>query len=126
MEGSGLKQSKTSSSKPISSSSSSITTNTELFQMIAIKKICNRCISSGNTISNDILSDIQSILKDFFVFVISEAAYRAKFENRQIIQSVDIIYALQHLGFDDFSTALTLYMNSMNARDITYTYVKKP
>ena len=125
MEHPSLKQAKTSSSKPISSNNSNTMTNTELFQIITIKKICNRCISNGNTMSNDILPDLQSILKDLFVFVISEAVYRAKFENRQIIQSVDIIYALQHLGFDDHSTALTLYMNSMNTRDITYTYVKK-
>ena len=124
MEHPSLKQSKiSSSSKPISSSTS--TTTTELFLTVTIKKICNRCISNGHTISNDILPDVQSILKDFFVFVISEAAYRAKFENRQIIHSVDIIYALQHLGFDDHSTALTLYMSSMNTRDINYTYVKK-
>ena len=59
------------------------------------------------------------------LFIISEAAHRAMFENRQVIQSVDIIYALQHLGFDDLYASLSLYMNSMNARDITTAYVKK-
>ena len=60
-------------------------------------------------ISKKGVETLQEIVTEFILFVTSEACERAKAEKRGTIQDVDILGALQNLGFDSYHHEINLY-----------------
>ena len=75
----------------------------------------------GRIIKNNLPKDVklskssketfQECVSEFISFITSEASEKCNIDKRKIIKGEDIIYALNNLGFEKYSSILQIYLD---------------
>lgn len=80
-----------------------------------IKRIIKDAFPDGTNckLSQEAKETFQSVLTEFIAFITSEAAEKAATDGRKTISGIDIISALDSLGFDHYTEILKEYLGKI-------------
>lgn len=75
-----------------------------------VSRIMKRGLPPSAKIAKDSKECVQDCVSEFIAFVTSEASDRCLQEKRKTVNGEDILWALESLGFDNYSTTLKVYL----------------
>ena len=75
-----------------------------------VSRIMKKGLPVNAKIAKDAKECVQDCVSEFIAFVTSEASDRCAQEKRKTINGEDIIWALQSLGFENYTNALKIYL----------------
>jgi histone H3/H4 len=75
-----------------------------------VARIMKKTLPENAKISKEAKETVQECASEFISFLTSEASDRCLQEKRKTINGEDILYAMQALGFDNYSETLKLYL----------------
>lgn len=81
-----------------------------LFPVANISRIMKKVIPPNATITKDCLLAVQQCVCDFVSFISSEAGVHCLQEKRKTVSGDDITFALNNMGFDNYSEVLQIYL----------------
>ena len=76
-----------------------------------IARIMKRVLPGNTKIAKDAKEAIQACVSEFISFVTSEASDKCQLEKRKTINGEDLLWAMNTLGFDQYSGPLLVYLN---------------
>ncbi|KAM0931024.1 hypothetical protein ACQ4PT_000535 [Festuca glaucescens] len=76
-------------------------------------RIMRRVLPPHTKISDDAKELIQDCVSEFISFVTGEANERCHAEHRKNVTAEDVVWAMDHLGFDDYVMPLTAFLQRM-------------
>ncbi|KAL3503630.1 hypothetical protein ACH5RR_038079 [Cinchona calisaya] len=88
-----------------------------------ILRIMKRGLPSNAKVSEDAKSILHECVSEYICFIASEANERCHCELRKTITAEDILYTHAKLGFEDYVSPFTLYMNKYRQHEASYTVV---
>ncbi|KAI8621389.1 histone-fold-containing protein [Chytriomyces sp. MP71] len=81
-----------------------------LLPIANVARLMKRALPENAKIAKDTKDCMQECVSEFISFVTSEAADRCALEKRKTVNGDDILWALQSLGFDNYSETLKTYL----------------
>ncbi|KAJ3232773.1 DEAH-box RNA helicase prp16 [Chytriomyces hyalinus] len=81
-----------------------------LLPIANVSRLMKRALPENAKIAKDAKDCLQECVSEFISFVTSEASDRCTLEKRKTVSGDDIIFALQSLGFDNYSETLKIYL----------------
>eukprot|EP00834_Sanchytrium_tribonematis_P007244 NODE_629_length_5211_cov_0.605243.p3 type:complete len:186 gc:universal NODE_629_length_5211_cov_0.605243:1636-1079(-) len=75
-----------------------------------VSRIMKRTLPDNAKIAKDAKECVQECVSEFIGFITSEAADRCLQEKRKTINGEDILWAMENLGFENYSEVLKLYL----------------
>ena len=75
-----------------------------------VARIMKQAVPSSAKIAKDAKETAQECVSEFIAFVTSEAGERCQQEKRKTINGEDIVWAMEALGFDQYSQLMKLYL----------------
>ena len=75
-----------------------------------VSRIMKDVIGTDTKIAKEAKETVQECVSEFISFITCEASEKCKTEKRKTINGDDIIYALETLGFDDYTDILKKYL----------------
>lgn len=75
-----------------------------------VSRIMKQAVPSTAKIAKDAKETVQECVSEFIAFVTSEAGERCQQEKRKTINGEDIVWAMEALGFDQYSQLMKLYL----------------
>eukprot|EP00835_Amoeboradix_gromovi_P003175 NODE_200_length_15202_cov_0.356618.p8 type:complete len:189 gc:universal NODE_200_length_15202_cov_0.356618:2418-1852(-) len=75
-----------------------------------VSRIMKKTLPDNAKIAKDAKECVQECVSEFIGFITSEAADRCLQEKRKTINGEDILWAMENLGFENYSEVLKLYL----------------
>jgi histone H3/H4 len=88
-----------------------------LMPIANVIRIMRRVLPPHAKISDDAKELIQECVSEFISFVTGEANERCHAEHRKTVTAEDVVWAMDHLGFDDYVLPLTAFLQRMRESD---------
>ncbi|KAJ2788080.1 transcriptional activator hap3 [Coemansia interrupta] len=76
-----------------------------------VARIMKRALPDNAKIAKEAKETVQECVSEFISFITSEASDRCHQEKRKTINGEDILWAMQSLGFENYTEALKIYLN---------------
>ncbi|KAJ2845745.1 transcriptional activator hap3 [Coemansia erecta] len=76
-----------------------------------VARIMKRALPENAKIAKEAKETVQECVSEFISFITSEASDRCHQEKRKTINGEDILWAMQSLGFENYTEALKIYLN---------------
>lgn len=81
-----------------------------LLPIANVARIMKQAVPSNAKVAKDSKETIQACVSEFIAFITSEASDRCQQEKRKTINGEDIVWAMEALGFDQYSQLMKLYL----------------
>ncbi|KAJ1884546.1 transcriptional activator hap3 [Kickxella alabastrina] len=75
-----------------------------------VARIMKRALPDNAKIAKEAKETVQECVSEFISFITSEASDRCHQEKRKTINGEDILWAMQSLGFENYTEALKIYL----------------
>ncbi|KAJ1667795.1 transcriptional activator hap3 [Coemansia sp. RSA 1813] len=75
-----------------------------------VARIMKRALPDNAKIAKEAKETVQECVSEFISFITSEASDRCQQEKRKTINGEDVLWAMQSLGFENYTEALKLYL----------------
>ncbi|KAG9155832.1 hypothetical protein Leryth_004085 [Lithospermum erythrorhizon] len=82
-----------------------------LLPIANVGRIIKQNLPPNAKVSKEAKETIQECVSEFISFVTGAASDKCKKEKRKTVSGDDICWALENLGFDDFTEPLRMYLN---------------
>ncbi|XP_004498386.1 transcriptional activator hap3-like [Cicer arietinum] len=86
-----------------------------------LTRIMQRAIPAQAKISNGAKESMQFCVSEFITIITTEASERCKFEHRKIVTAEDLIWAMDKLGFEDYTGPLVFYLDNYRKNEAQFT-----
>ncbi|KAI8087247.1 nuclear transcription factor Y subunit B-3 [Thamnidium elegans] len=84
-----------------------------------VARIMKKALPENAKIAKEAKECVQECVSEFISFITSEASDRCQQEKRKTINGEDILWAMQSLGFENYTEALKIYLGKY--REVRYT-----
>ncbi|KAI9483740.1 MAG: nuclear transcription factor Y subunit B-3 [Benjaminiella poitrasii] len=75
-----------------------------------VARIMKKALPENAKIAKEAKECVQECVSEFISFITSEASDRCQQEKRKTINGEDILWAMQSLGFENYTEALKIYL----------------
>ncbi|KAG1451973.1 hypothetical protein G6F56_007942 [Rhizopus delemar] len=75
-----------------------------------VARIMKKALPDNAKIAKEAKECVQECVSEFISFITSEASDRCQQEKRKTINGEDILWAMQSLGFENYTEALKIYL----------------
>ncbi|XP_004498435.1 transcriptional activator hap3-like [Cicer arietinum] len=86
-----------------------------------LAKIMRRALPAQVKISDGAKESMQLCVSEFMGIITTEASQRCKVEHRKIVTAEDLIWAMDRLGFEDYTAPLVLYLDNYRKNEAQIT-----
>ncbi|KAI9258469.1 nuclear transcription factor Y subunit B-3 [Sporodiniella umbellata] len=76
-----------------------------------VARIMKKALPDNAKIAKEAKECVQECVSEFISFITSEASDRCQQEKRKTINGEDILWAMQSLGFENYTEALKIYLS---------------
>ncbi|KAJ2537987.1 transcriptional activator hap3 [Coemansia sp. RSA 1933] len=76
-----------------------------------VARIMKRALPDNAKIAKEAKETVQECVSEFISFITSEASDRCQQEKRKTINGEDVLWAMQSLGFENYTEALKTYLS---------------
>ncbi|KAF1802277.1 histone-fold-containing protein [Mucor lusitanicus] len=83
-----------------------------------VARIMKKALPENAKIAKEAKECVQECVSEFISFITSEASDRCQQEKRKTINGEDILWAMQSLGFENYTEALKIYLGKY--REVNY------
>ncbi|CEJ04860.1 Putative Nuclear transcription Y subunit beta [Rhizopus microsporus] len=84
-----------------------------------VARIMKKALPENAKIAKEAKECVQECVSEFISFITSEASDRCQQEKRKTINGEDILWAMQSLGFENYTEALKIYLAKYREIDRT-------
>ena len=90
-----------------------------LLPIANVARIMKQAVPTSAKIAKDAKECVQECVSEFISFLTSEAAERCQQEKRKTVNGEDIIWAMETLGFDQYSQLMKIYLQRYKEVNLT-------